>query len=90
MNIKKKILTIIAIVAFIWWITPIPEGTILLVLVTGGTVSLTTGNWEPALLFFLVSYQPMNWFMETYIAPKICERLNFIRSIKFTILKATK
>jgi hypothetical protein len=70
-TVKTKLLAVVFTLIYIWWLTPIPEGTILFALLTGGTVSLATGDWQTSLLTFVVTYQPVNWFVETYLIPKL-------------------
>jgi hypothetical protein len=70
-TVKNKIVAVFAILFWIWYINPLPEGQIALALLTGGTVTLSTGNWQTSLLTFMVTFRSVNWFMETYVIPKI-------------------
>jgi hypothetical protein len=68
-HIPKKLLALLGFLVLLWWLSPIPEGAILLALLTGSTVQLNLTTMQLPMIALITTYQPSSWFIETYILP---------------------
>jgi hypothetical protein len=61
-RLKEKLLAAVAILMYVWWISPIQEGSLLLALISGGTVQFdfTSPQFQASLILWAVTYDKLD------------------------------